>query len=132
MHPIYQSTIFAMQIAFHVIDYIWFFLLLIFLADSLWIWSQKLRQPFIPSVLSNWDETLVQIWLVWPKITYLKSAVILIFKLNTNRYGIGLPNEQFFIIIAQEAAKLWPVKVGGLKKNMTFWVQGCFYQVNLN
>ena len=49
-------------------------------------------------------------------ITYLKSAAMLFFKLNKNRYGIGLSNEQLLINIAQGAAKLWPVKVGGPKK----------------
>ena len=39
-----------------------------------------------------------------------------VFKLGANRYGLGLSNEPLFIIIAQGVAKLWPVKVGSLKK----------------
>ena len=35
------------------------------------------------------------------------------FKISVNRYGIGLSNELLFVIIAQGATKLWPVKVGG-------------------
>ena len=50
------------------------------------------------------------------KITYLKSTAFLFFKLSTYRYDLGLSNELLIIIIAQGAAKLWPVKVGGLKK----------------
>ena len=41
---------------------------------------------------------------------------MLFFKLRTDRYGLGLSNEPLFIIIAQGAAKLWPIKVGDLKK----------------
>ena len=36
--------------------------------------------------------------------------------LSTNRYGFGLSNKLLFIIIGQRAAKLCPVKVGGLKE----------------
>ena len=32
-------------------------------------------------------------------------------------HGLGLSKELLFIILAQGAAKLWPVKVGGWKKN---------------
>ena len=46
-------------------------------------------------------------------ITYLKSAAMLFYKLSTNRYCLGLSNELLFVIVTQEAAKLWPVKVGG-------------------
>ena len=35
---------------------------------------------------------------------------------SVNRYGIWLSNEQLFLIIAQGAAKLWHVNVGGAKK----------------
>ena len=45
-------------------------------------------------------------------IVYLKSGNML----STNRYVLGLSNEILFIIIAQGAAKLWRVKVGGPKK----------------
>ena len=41
---------------------------------------------------------------------------MLFFKLSANRYDLGLSNEPLFIIIAQGAAKLWPIKVGDLKK----------------
>ena len=37
-------------------------------------------------------------------------------KLSANRYGLGLSNGLLFINKAQESAKLYPVKVGGLKK----------------
>ena len=40
-----------------------------------------------------------------------QNAALMFFQLNKNRYGIGLSNEQLFIIIAQGAAKLRPVKV---------------------
>ena len=39
-----------------------------------------------------------------------------VFELIANRYGFGLLNELLFIIIPQEAAKLWSIKDGGLKK----------------
>ena len=42
---------------------------------------------------------------------------MLFLKLSAYRYGFELSNEPLFIIIAQEAAKLWPIKVGDLKKN---------------
>ena len=38
---------------------------------------------------------------------------MLFFKYSANRYGLGLSNEPLFIIIAQGAAKLRHVKVGG-------------------
>ena len=44
------------------------------------------------------------------------SAAMLFFKLSVNRFGLGLSNKLLFIIIAQGAAKLSPVKVGGMKK----------------
>ena len=53
----------------------------------------------------------------------LRSATMLFFKLSAKRYGIGLSNELVFIKIAQEAAKLSPVKVGG-QENLTFLVRG--------
>ena len=49
-------------------------------------------------------------------VMYLKSAALLFFKLYAYRYDLGLSNELQIIIIAQEAAKLWPVKVVGRKK----------------
>ena len=39
---------------------------------------------------------------------------MLIFQLSANKYGLGLSNELLFS--AEEAAKLLPVKVQGLKK----------------
>ena len=51
--------------------------------------------------------------LLQAKITHLKSAGMLIFKYCAKRYGLGLSNELLFIIIAQGAAKLWPINVGG-------------------
>ena len=58
------------------------------------------------------------IWIrtVWGKISYLKSAARLFFKLSANIHGLGLSNELLFIIKAQEAAKMWSVKVGDPKK----------------
>ena len=47
------------------------------------------------------------------------------------RKGLGLSNEQFFIIITQGASKLWPVKVEGPKWNLKFLIWGWFYKVNL-
>ena len=41
---------------------------------------------------------------------------MLFFNLSANRYGLGGLNEPLFIIMGQGAAKLWPVKVGVLKK----------------
>ena len=58
---------------------------------------------------------------------HLKSAAMQFFKLSANRYAFGLLNEPLFIIVGQGAAKVWPVKVGGLKKNLTFWDEGWFY-----
>ena len=46
----------------------------------------------------------------------VKSGTMLFFKFNANRYGLRLSNESRFIIIAQWAAKLWPVKVRGWRK----------------
>ena len=62
---------------------------------------------------------------------YLKSAAMLFFKSSANRYGLGLSNELLFIIIGQGAAKLWPVKVGDLKRNLTFLIRDQFYSVYL-
>ena len=45
----------------------------------------------------------------------VKSAAMLFYNLKANRYDLRLSNELLFIIIAQGAAKLWLVKVGGLK-----------------
>ena len=53
---------------------------------------------------------------LWMGITYLKSAALLFFKLCAYIYDLGLSNELLIIIIAQEAAKLWPIKIGGPKK----------------
>ena len=39
-------------------------------------------------------------------IVYLKSVTMLFFRLSANIYGLGLSNEQLFIIIGQEDAKL--------------------------
>ena len=39
-------------------------------------------------------------------LTGVKSAALLFLELSINKYSIGLSNEQLFIIIAQEAAKL--------------------------
>ena len=50
-------------------------------------------------------------------ITLLKSAALMLLKLCACRYYFGISNELLIIIIAQEAAKLWPVKVGGPKKD---------------
>ena len=49
-------------------------------------------------------------------LTDVKNGILLVFELCTNRYGLGLSNESLFIIIAQGAAKLGPVKVGDTKK----------------
>ena len=49
-------------------------------------------------------------------VMYLKSAALLFFKLYAYRYELGLSNELLFIILAQGAAKLWPVKVGGWRE----------------
>ena len=49
-------------------------------------------------------------------IMYLKSAAMLFYKLFAYKCDLGLSNELLIIIIAQVAAKLSPVKVGGLKK----------------
>ena len=43
-------------------------------------------------------------------IVHLKSATMLFFRLSINIYGLGPSNELLFIIIAQRAAKLRPVK----------------------
>ena len=48
-------------------------------------------------------------------IVYLKIATMLYFRLS-DIYGLGRLHELPFIIIAQGAAKLWPVKVDGPKK----------------
>ena len=56
-----------------------------------------------------------EIGVFWAKITYLKSAGMLFFKCCAKRYDLGLSNEPLFIITAQEATKLWPVKVRGPK-----------------
>ena len=69
--------------------------------------SQKKIHPFA----SVW----YKIGLFWAMITYHKSAWMLLCKYCAKRYGLGLSNEQFFIIIALGAAKLWPVKFGVLK-----------------
>ena len=47
---------------------------------------------------------------------------MLFFKYYAARYGLGLSNEQLFVIIPQGAAKLRPLKVGGPKTNLTFWM----------
>ena len=47
------------------------------------------------------------------------SVAMLFLELSVNRYSLGLSNELLFIIIAQGAAKLWPVKVGGQKNCLT-------------
>ena len=44
------------------------------------------------------------------------TATMLFLKLDSNIYGSGLSNELLFITIAQEATKLWPIKVGGPKE----------------
>ena len=49
---------------------------------------------------------------VWAKITYLKSAATLLFKLSANKYDLVLSNESLVIIIGQGAPKLLPFKVG--------------------
>ena len=60
------------------------------------------------------------------EITSLKSATFLFFKLCVYIYDLGLLNELLIIIIAQEAAKLRPIKVGGPKK---FWPMTHFHKV---
>ena len=65
-------------------------------------------------MVCNLDKTLI-----WAKITYLESAAMLFLKLSANIYGLGLSNELLFIIIAQGAAKMWPVKAGDPKKSGT-------------
>ena len=45
---------------------------------------------------------------------------MLFFKLSANRYDLGLSNEPLFIIIAQGAAKPWPVKVGS-QRQILLW-----------
>ena len=52
---------------------------------------------------------------LWAKIMHLKNAGMLFFKYCAKRYRLALSNELLFIIIAQVAAKLWPVKVRGPK-----------------
>ena len=48
---------------------------------------------------------------------YIPSkCVYAVFQFRANRYDLGLSNEPLFSIIGQGDAKLWPVKVGGLKK----------------
>ena len=59
---------------------------------------------------------------------YLKSTTMPLFKLRSNRYDLGLSNDLLFIIIAQEGARLWPVKVGGLKKILARRNQIPFYK----
>ena len=59
-------------------------------------------------------------------IMYLKSSALLSVKLCAYRYDLGLSNELLFIITAQGAAKFWPVKVGGLKKDLTQVVSSLF------
>ena len=72
------------------------------------------------TVLKETKGTRPSVWskigVLWAKITYLKSAAMLFFKQYPNRYCLGLSNELLFITIAQEAAKLWPFKVGGPKE----------------
>ena len=77
---------------------------------------QKKIHPFA----SAW----YKIGLPWAMIIYFKSALMLFFKYCDKRYGLGLTNEQLFIITAQGAAKLWPVKFGGPNTNLTFWIRG--------
>ena len=67
--------------------------------------SQKKTHPFA----SVW----YTIGFLWAKITFLYSTVMLSFKHCTKRFGLELSNELLFIIIAQGAAKLWPVIARG-------------------
>ena len=48
----------------------------------------------------------------WP----ILRVLLYCFRSSANRYDLGFSNELFFIIIAQVAVKLWPIKVGGWKK----------------
>ena len=59
----------------------------------------------------------------------LKSATMLLLKISVSRYGIGLSNEPLFVIIAQGAAKVWHVKVGGPKRFDHRPIQTPFYKV---
>ena len=52
---------------------------------------------------------------------------MLCFKMSANRYGKGLSNKLLFIIVAQGAAKLLPVKVKGQKKILHFWFEVLLY-----
>ena len=59
----------------------------------------------------------------WHFSTHLidvKSATVLFLDVSVNKYGLGLSYKLLFIIIAQKAAKLWPVKVRGQRKILSW------------
>ena len=59
---------------------------------------------------SVWHEIRV----LWAKINHVTShAMNLAFSLQTKRYESDLINEALYVLIGQEAEKIWEVKVGG-------------------
>ena len=53
----------------------------------------------------------------WMEIEYLKSAVRLLNKDCVNRRGLDLSKKVLWVSVAQRAAELLAIKVGGFKKN---------------
>ena len=74
----------------------------------------RFKHPWfaIPYNISTIDK-----WLLWAKITCLKSAWMLFIKKCTSRYSFGLSKQLLCIIIAQGDSNLWPVKVIGQKNS---------------
>ena len=61
------------------------------------------------------------------EILYPNSPAMHFFKLSASRYVLRISNELLFIIIAEGAAKLYPVKYGSLKRLLTGQNQTPFY-----
>ena len=74
--------------------------------------------------------TLASVWykigLLWTMIEYLRSAGMLFSRHFKKSYGLGLSKELLCITMAQAAAKLWPFKIGGLKKIRHFGYKAIF------
>ena len=71
-------------------------------------------------MVCDWDHMLVHKYYI-SRVSlsqdYIASKCFyVVVQQSANRYDLGLSNEPLFIIIGQGAAKLWPVKVGGLRK----------------
>ena len=76
--------------------------------------------PFLGTVLFDWKSPRPHLCskLALFKTSWQMFKVLLcyFFDWSANGYCLGLSNKPIFIIIAHRAAKLWPIKVGDLKK----------------